>query len=76
MPVRKIAKIAKIAKIVGAAMRDADRARKASTDPKWRKAQQQDRRGTLRKFETVEHALQDREKRARSRAAKSKAKKK
>ncbi|MDO8506780.1 MAG: hypothetical protein Q7S41_04130 [Candidatus Limnocylindria bacterium] len=70
MPVRKIAKI------VGAAMRDADRARKASTDPKWRKAQQQDRRGTLRKFETVEHALQDREKRARSGAAKSKAKKK
>ena len=70
MPVRKIAKI------VGAAMRDADRARKTSADPKWRRALQQDRRGTLREFETVEHALQDREKRARSRAAKSKAKKK
>jgi hypothetical protein len=55
MPVRKLAKI------VGAAFRDADRARKTSADPQWRKAQMQDRRGTLRKFETVEHALQDRE---------------
>lgn len=70
MPVRKLAKI------VGAALRDADRARKTSSDPKWRKAQQQDRRGTLRKFETVEHALQDRERQARSAGAKSKAKKK
>jgi hypothetical protein len=56
MPVRKLARI------VGAALRDADRARKTSADPKWRKAQIADRRGTLRKFETVEHALQDREK--------------
>ena len=56
MPVRKLAKI------VGAAFRDADRARKTSADPNWRKAQMQDRRATLRKFETVEHALQDREK--------------
>ena len=56
MPVKKLAKI------VGAAFRDADRARKSSTDPKWRKQQIADRRGTLRKFETVEHALQDREK--------------
>jgi hypothetical protein len=55
MPVRKLAKI------VGAAFRDADRARKTSADPKWRKEQMNDRRGTLRKFETVEHALQDRE---------------
>lgn len=55
MPVRKLAKI------VGAALRDADLARKTSADPKWRKEQMQDRRGTLRKFETVEHALQDRE---------------
>jgi len=54
--------VRKLAKIVGAAFRDADRARKTSADPNWRKAQMQDRRGTLRKFETVEHALQDREK--------------
>lgn len=58
MPVKKLAKI------VGAAFRDADRARKSSTDPKWRKQQIADRRGTLRKFETVEHALQDREKKS------------
>jgi hypothetical protein len=58
MPVRKLAKI------VGAAFRDADRARKTSADPKWRKAQMADRRGTLRKFETVEHALADRAKSA------------
>ena len=56
MPVRKLAKI------VGAAFRDADRARKTSADPKWRSEQMKDRRGTLRKFETVEHALQDRDK--------------
>ena len=56
MPVRKLAKI------VGAAFRDADLARKTSADPKWRKEQMKDRRGTLRKFETVEHALQDRDK--------------
>ena len=56
MPVRKLAKI------VGAAFRDADRARKTSADPKWRREQMTDRRGTLRKFETVEHALEDREK--------------
>jgi hypothetical protein len=53
--------VRKLAKIVGAAFRDADRARKTSADPKWRKEQMTDRRGTLRKFETVEHALQDRE---------------
>ena len=65
MPVRKFAKI------VGAAFRDADLARKTSADPKWQMAQMADRRGTLRKFETVEHALQDRDKSAR--AAKAKA---
>jgi hypothetical protein len=54
--------VRKLAKIVGAAFRDADRARKTSADPKWRKEQMKDRRGTLRKFETVEQALQDREK--------------
>lgn len=42
-------------------MRDADRARKSSSDPKWRKQQMTDRRGTLRKFETVEHTIQERD---------------
>ena len=70
MPVRKLAKI------VGAALRDADLARKTSSDPKWRKEQIQDRRGTLRKFETVEHALQDRERSKSKTKAKTGAKKK
>ena len=54
MPLRKIARI------VTEAMRDADRARKSSADPKWRKEQIADRRGTLRKFETVERTIQER----------------
>ena len=55
MPVRKIARI------VGEALRDADRARKSHADPKWRKQQIADRRGTLRKFETVERTIQERD---------------
>jgi hypothetical protein len=69
MPLRKIAKI------VGAAMRDGDLARRTSASPKWREQQKQDRRGTLRKFETVEHALADREKSAQRAGAPSAAKK-
>lgn len=55
MPVRKIARI------VGEAMRDADRARKSAADPKWRREQMADRRGTLRRFETVERTIQERD---------------
>jgi hypothetical protein len=66
MPVRKFVKI------VGEAMRDGDRARKTSSDPKWRKAQQQDRRGTLRKFETVEQTIKERDAEKRKKAAKKK----
>ena len=66
MPVRKLAKI------VTEAMRDADRARKSSADPKWRKEQMSDRRGTLRKFETVESTIQERD----AHKTKAKAKKK
>lgn len=54
MPVRRLART------IDAALRDAGRARHAQRDPKFRKDVQTDRRGTLRKFETVEHALQDR----------------
>lgn len=68
MPVKKLAKI------VGAAYRDADRARKRSADPTWRREQIADRRGTLRKFETVDHALQDRAKSEKAKAAKAKKK--
>jgi hypothetical protein len=53
--------VRKIAKIVGAAMRDADRARRIKGDAEWNRAQQKDRRGTLRKFETVEQTIQERD---------------
>ncbi len=65
MPVRKLAKT------VREAFRDAGDARQAMSDPKFRAGLQKDRRGTLRKFDTVEHALED-----RAQAEKAKAKKK
>jgi len=46
-------------------MRDADRARRIKGDAGWNKAQQQDRRGTLRKFETVEDTIQERDAKAK-----------
>jgi len=68
MPVRKIART------IDAAFRDAGRARDAHTSPQFRKDVQADRRGTLRKFETVEHALQDRDKIEKAKAKKAKKK--
>lgn len=68
MPIRKIART------IDAAFRDAGRAREAHTSPKFRKDVQADRRSTLRKFETVEHALQDREKIEKSKTKKAKKK--
>jgi hypothetical protein len=55
MPIRKIAKI------VESAMRDADQARRIKGDAGWNKAQQKDRRGTLRKFDTVEDTIKERD---------------
>jgi len=46
-------------------MRDADRARRIKGDAGWNKAQQQDRRGTLRKFETVEDTIRERDAKAK-----------
>jgi hypothetical protein len=59
----------KLAKIVESAMRDADQARRIKGDAEWNKAQQKDRRGTLRKFETVKDTIRERD-------AKTKTKKK
>jgi hypothetical protein len=66
MPVRKFAKI------VESAMRDADRARRSVGDAQWNKANQKDRRGTLRKFETVEQTIQERDATKRAKAKKKK----
>ena len=68
MPVRKIVRT------IDAALRDAGRARDAHTSPQFRKDVQADRRGTLRKFETVEHALEDRAKIEKAKAKKAKKK--
>ncbi len=71
MPFRKIKRTAKT---IDAALRDASRARDAHSDPRFDQELQTDRRGTLRKFDTVEHALQDREKIEKAKAAKAKRK--
>ena len=73
MPLRKIQRVAKI---VDAAMRDGARARSQATDPAFRERVQSDRRGELSKFKTVQHALADRERIEKSKAAKGKTKKK
>ena len=72
MPLRKLKRVAKI---VDAAMRDSARARQQATDPQFRENVQKDRRAELSKFKTVQHALADRERIEKSKAAKSKTKK-
>jgi len=69
MPLRKIKRVAKI---VDAAMRDGARARSQSTDPAFRDGVQNDRRGELSKFKTVQHALADRARIEKSKTARSK----
>jgi len=73
MPLRKIKRVAKI---VDAAMRDGARARAQATDPAFRENVQKDRRAELSKFKTVQHALADRARIEKARAAKAKTKKK
>jgi hypothetical protein len=51
----------RIVDAIGAAGRDADLARRSSSDPAFRKGVQSNRRQTLSKFSTVRHALADRE---------------
>ena len=64
MPIKRVKKIAKV---VDAAMKDAARARSQATDPQFRENVQKDRRAELSKFQTVQHALADREKAERTR---------
>jgi hypothetical protein len=64
--------VRKYVKIVESAMRDADRARRSQGDAAWNRANQKVRRGTLRKFETVEQTIQERDASTRKRAAKKK----
>ncbi len=80
-------RLKKTARTIDAALRDAHKARNAHSDPSFDRDLQDDRRTTLRKFDTVEHALEDRAKaerakagakpdQAASKATKAKAKKK
>jgi len=64
--------VRKIAKIVESALRDADRARRSVGDAEWNRAQRKDRRGTLRKFETVEQTIKERDAQKRAKAKKAK----
>ena len=54
--------IGRIVRAIDAAGRDADLARRSASDPAFRKGVRDDRRATLSKFNTVRHALADREK--------------
>ena len=64
MPVRKIAKI------VQSALRDADRARRIKGDAGWNQAQQKDRGATLRKFDTVQDTIRERDVKAKKKTKK------
>jgi hypothetical protein len=59
--VKKPNAIGRIVDAIGAAGRDADLARRSTSDPAFRKGVQSDRRETLSRFRTVKHALADRE---------------
>ena len=61
--------VKKIARIVGEALRDADRARRDASDPAFGKDVRRDRRGTLSRYRTVQHALRDRERIEKDKAA-------
>jgi hypothetical protein len=54
--------LGRIVHAIDAAGRDADLARRNSSDPAFRKGVQDDRRATLSKFTTVKDALADRAK--------------
>ena len=59
--VKKPTALGRIARAIDAAGRDADLARRSTSDPAFRKGVRDDRRETLSKFTTVKHALADRE---------------
>ena len=52
--------IRRVASAVSAAVRDAELARRTAHEPQFHRDVQQDRRGTLSRYKTVQHALRDR----------------
>ena len=61
----------KLAKIIVESSRDTARARNSVSDPDFLEGVRTDRRRTLSKFETVQHALADREQIAKAKATKA-----
>jgi hypothetical protein len=59
---KKESALGRIVRAIDAAGRDADLARRSTSDPAFRRGVREDRRGTLSEFTTVKHALADREK--------------
>ena len=64
--------VRKLARVVDAAFKDADAARKSAFDPQFKRDLGKDRRATLSKFRTVQHALADRERIEKSKERKPK----
>ena len=68
---KKDSAIGRIARAIDAAGRDADLARRSANDPAFRRGVRENRRTTLSSFQTVKHALADRERIQKSRKTKS-----
>ena len=68
---KKGSALTRIARAIDAAGRDADVARRSANDPEFRRGIREDRRRTLSSFQTVKHALADRERIQKSRKTKS-----
>jgi hypothetical protein len=64
--------VRKLARVVDAALKDADAARKNAFDPEFKRGLGADRRSTLSRFRTVQHALADRERIEKAKQPKAK----
>jgi hypothetical protein len=67
---KKDSALGRIARAIDAAGRDADLARRSTSDPEFRRGVREDRRATLSSFRTVKEALADRERIQKSKKAK------
>jgi len=68
---KKDSALGRFVRAIDTAGRDADIARRSSTDPEFRRGVRDDRRATLSSFRTVKDALADRERIQKSKKAKS-----
>jgi hypothetical protein len=68
---KKDSALGRIVRAIDTAGRDADIARRSSTDPEFRRGVRDDRRATLSSFRTVKDALADRERIQKAKKKKS-----